>query len=71
MKWSQMLHNSAVFVVAGGALSILAAWLAGESGTFMGLSQRHLFSDATALLLLGISLQLGTLIHRDIERHGK
>ena len=70
-QWSPILHTSAVIVIAVGILTLLAAWLAGETGTVAGLSQRHLFSDATVFLLLGISLQLGTLIHRDIKRHGK
>lgn len=71
MKWSPMLHNAAVVVIAVGVLALLGAWLAGEEGRILGLSQGHLFSDATVLFLLGITLQLGTLIHRDIERHGK
>lgn len=70
-KWSPILHTSAVIVVALGILALLGAWLAGEEGRTLGLSQEHLFSDAIALFLLGISLQLGTLVHRDIERHGE
>lgn len=70
-KWSPILHNSAVVVIAVGVLALLGAWVTQMTGRpFLGMSQAHLFSDAVVLLLLGISLQVGTLLHRDIERHG-
>lgn len=71
VKWSPILHNSAVVVIAVGVLALLGAWVTQMTGRpLAGMSQAHLFSDATVLLLLGISLQLGTLLHRDIERKG-
>lgn len=67
MKWSPILHG--VSAVSGilGLLSIIGAWLARESGTVLGLSQGHLYNDATVLLLASVAFGVGTLIHRAKE----
>ncbi len=68
MKWSSALHflTSAFGII--GFMAILGAWLAGEAGTVVGLSQAHLFNDATVLLLASISSGIGVLIHRQQEQ---
>lgn len=71
MKWSPILHNAAVAIIAIGVLALLGAWWTQVTGSLLwGMSQQHLFSDATVLLLLGIAFQIGTILHRDIERRG-
>lgn len=67
-KQSEVLHFLTMISVLASFASLLGAWLAGEEGTVLGFSQNHLFNDANALLLLGIALALGTLIHRDLEK---
>lgn len=71
MEKSQMLHGLTQIFVALGVLSLLGAWLAEVTGTVVGLSQDHLFNDATVLTLLGIAFGIGTHIHRDIEQRGR
>ena len=71
MKWSPTLHLLTIISGIAGSLAILGAWFAGEGGKVLGLSETHLFSDATVLLLLSISLAIGVLIHRDQEKERK
>jgi len=72
MKWSPILHNAAVVIIAAGVLALLGAWWTQLTGRpLWGMSQQHLFSDTTVLILLGMAFQVGTMLHRDIERHGK
>ena len=68
MKWSPTLH--AISAVSGivGLLALLGAWLAGAEGTMFGLSQAHLFQDASALFLASIAFGIGTLIHLHTEK---
>lgn len=68
MKWSPVLHALTVLFVFLGLLALLGAWLAEVTGSVLGLSQDHLFSDATVLTLLGIAFGIGTVLHRDLER---
>lgn len=71
MKWSPLLHNTAVIIIAVGVLALLGAWWTQLTGKpLWGMSQAHLFSDASVLILLGIAFQVGTILHRDIEREG-
>lgn len=45
-------------------LALLGAWITQFSGApLFGLSQQHLFSDATVLALLGIGMFLDALWH--------
>lgn len=48
-----------------GVLSLIGAWIAGQTGSLFGMSQTHLFNDAIVFSLLGI----GTLI--DAQLHSK
>ena len=62
MKWSPLLHGIAAITGILGALALISSWLAG-TGTILGLSQNHLFNNATGLLLASIAFGIGTLIH--------
>lgn len=44
-------------------LALIGAWIAG-SGTFLGMTQTHLFSDAVVLMLIAIWLGLGHISHK-------
>ncbi len=68
MKWSPTVHAISGLAGVIGALALIAAWLVGPDGTFLNLSQAHLFDDAKALLLVSIAFGIGTLIHQNIER---
>ena len=67
MKWSPILHNVAFITVILGVLALIAAWIAGFNGSFLGLSQAHFFEDAKTLLLVSIAFGIGTLIHQNEE----
>lgn len=45
-------------------LALIGAWITQlTGGTLMGMSQQHLFNDATVLALLGIGCLLDALYH--------
>ena len=69
MKWSPILHG--VSAVSGilGVLVLIGAWVATFSGSFLGLSEEHLFNDSIALLLVSIAFGIGTLIHHNEENN--
>lgn len=68
MKWSPLLHGFAVITGVLGVLALIAAWIAAGYGTFMNLSEAHLFNDAEGLLLTSIAFGIGTLIHLKEEK---
>ena len=68
MKWSPILHNIAWISGVLGVLALVAAWIATFSGSFLGLSEEHLFNDAKTLLLVSIAFGIGTLIHQNEEK---
>ena len=46
-------------------LALLGAWMAAlRGGTFLGLSEQHLFNDAIVLSLMGIAGLLDGIVHR-------
>lgn len=50
-----------------GFLALLGAWLATwRGGPVLGLSEEHLFRDATVLMLLGIAFLVDALVHERI-----
>ena len=50
-------------------LSLVGAWITQMlGGNFLGMSQVHLFSDATVLALLGIGFLIDGMIHNKDER---
>lgn len=57
------MHAAMILAGIAGFLALLGAWLAGEGGTFAGLSQAHLFFDAIALTLVSVSAGVCTLIY--------
>lgn len=63
MKWSNTLHFLSYTSGIVGVLALLGAWMAHLNGTFITMSEQHLFSDATVLLLVAIWLNLSTLVH--------
>lgn len=68
IKWSPILHFIAMISGIVGALALIAAWIATFSGSFLGLSEEHLFNDAKTLLLVSIAFGIGTLIHHNEEK---
>jgi len=63
MKKSSAMHfMGGSFGILGG-LALVGAWVAGESGTVLGFSQQHLYSDAIVLTLIGISALVCALIY--------
>lgn len=70
MPFSRLLHSICVVFGAAGALTLVGAWAAG-SGTFLGLSQEHLYSDTLALLTIGILFAIGSNYHQREEEKKK
>ena len=68
MKWSTLLHGIAAISATVGFLALVGAWIAGNSGTFIGQSQQHLFYDAISMFLLSVATGIGTLIHFQLEK---
>ncbi|HEY4509801.1 MAG TPA: hypothetical protein VJC15_02330 [Candidatus Paceibacterota bacterium] len=68
MKKSSILHGTSIVAGIWGALALLGAWIAGESGTAFGFSQAHLFNDAIILQLIAISAGICALYRRQLER---
>ena len=68
MKKSSLLHGASIVAGIWGALALLGAWIAGESGTAFGFSQAHLFNDAIILQLIAISAGICALYRRQLER---
>ncbi len=67
MKKSSFIHGVSIVSGIWGALAMLAAWFAGEDGTFWGFSQAHLFNDAMVLQLIAISAGVCALYRRQLE----
>ena len=70
MKKSVLIH--AVSIAGGilGALALVAAWVAGDRGTILGLSQAHLYQDAINLQLIAVSGGVCAIYRRQVEREG-
>jgi len=51
-----------------GALALVGAWLAGETGTIFGFTQQHCFFDAIVLELISVSAGVCALYRRQLER---
>jgi len=69
MKWSPILHGVSAIAGIIGVLALMGAWVATFSGSFLGLSEQHLFNDAIALLLVSVAFGIGTLIHHYEENN--
>lgn len=68
MKQSSLVHGISIAAGIWGGLALVAAWIAGESGTVLGFSQQHLFYDAIALQLIAVSAGVCALYRRQLER---
>ena len=69
MKWSPILHGISAITGVLGLLAIFGAWIATANGSFLGVSEQHLFNDAMSLLLASVAFGIGTLIH--LKEEGK
>ncbi len=65
MKSSFAINLGRVFILLS-FLALVGAWIA-KSGAVLGMSESHLFSDATVLALLGIGMLADGIIHRKEE----
>lgn len=63
MKKSTAMHWAAYLTGTLGPLALIGAWIAGENGTVLGLSQQHLYYDAIVLVLISISALLCALVY--------
>lgn len=71
MTKSSFIHGVSIVTGIWGALALIAAWIAGQSGTFWGFSQSHLFNDAIVLTLLSVSGGVCAIYRRSLEREGR
>ena len=71
MTYSKAIH--VVSIVAGiwGALALIGAWLAGESGTIWGFSQMHCYYDAIVLTLISVSAGICAIYRRQLEKEAR
>lgn len=67
MKLSRLVHVASIVLAILGAAALIGAWLAGESGTFLGLSQAHLYNDAIVLELIAIGAAVCTMVRLQLE----
>jgi len=67
MKLSKLIHVISILLGILGAAALVCAWMAGEDGLFLGLSQAHLFSDAIILELMAIAASVCTLVRLQLE----
>lgn len=70
MKWSPILHGISAVAGVLGTIMLFGAWIASFQGSFLGMSEEHLFNDTKSLLLVSIAFGIGTLIHHYEERKG-
>jgi len=71
MKKSSIVHGISIAAGIWGGLALVAAWIAGESGTVLGFSQQHLYNDAIVLTLIGISAGVCALIRMQLEKQNQ
>lgn len=65
MKRSVFFVGLGRIAMALSVLALLCAWVSQfTGGDLFGLSQQHLFNDATVLALLGIAFLLDGVIHK-------
>jgi len=67
MRKSSVIHGVSIIAGIWGALALIGAWLAGESGTIFGFSQQHCFYDAIVLELISISAGVCAMYRRQLE----
>lgn len=67
MKKSKLMHNVSIITAIWGALALIGAWLAGDSGTIFGFSQVQCFYDAIVLELISVSAGICAIYRRQLE----
>ena len=70
MKLSKLAHLMSIAIGIIGMLALFGAWIAGEKGMFLGISQGHLFNDAIVLELFAIGMAVCTLVRIQLEKAG-
>ena len=68
MKPSKLMHLMSIILAILGPIALVGAWSAGDGGTFLGLSQGHLFNDAIVLELIAIAASVCTLVRIQLEK---
>ena len=68
MKWSTLLHAIAAIAGIVGLGALIGTWIASVNGQFLGMTEEHLFNDATGFFLASIAFGIGTLIHLKTEK---
>lgn len=71
MKKSSLIHGISIASGVLGALALVGAWLAGESGRIFGFSQLHCYYDAIILELISISAGICALYRRQLEEENQ
>lgn len=67
MKKSKIFHIVSALVGLVGVVLLLGAWSTSANGSAFGMSETHLFNDATVLVLIAIWMQLATIHHIKLE----
>lgn len=63
---AQTAVNFGRFLLGFGFVALIGAWITQVTGnTLFGLSQTHLFADATILSLLGIGMLIDGRLHKE------
>lgn len=71
MKLSSLMHGISIAAGLVGFAALVGAWIAGDTGAFVGLSQGHLYADAIVLTLISISGGVCALYRRHLEREAQ
>lgn len=62
------MHATMIITGIVGGAALVGAWVAGESGTFLGFSASLLYPNALNLQVVAISAGICTLVRRKIEK---
>lgn len=68
MKYSSLMHATMIGAGILGGIALVGAWIAGESGAFLGFSAGLLYTNALNLQIVAISAGICTLVRRKMEK---
>ena len=71
MTYSKVIHVVSIITGIWGALALIGAWLAGENGTILGLTQQHCYNDAIVLTLISISAGICAMYRNQLEKEAQ